>query len=353
MNKTRNQLKQQEFTATVGGNRKCCALNKEYFWMSENLIFHFEGALADEHQMNFYESARFQYAAARLLVKLSQFRSSGKFQQKISNKSNLDVRLASQSDGSFNINVEDSSQDASEEHFMDISLGDLIAYVSERVIEKLDEESLKNAGAVSDKSDFGDELSAIDQNSEVAISTMKQAEELRVRTHDLVKRRDAEISRESRMNESARSIARIDFARSQKLTAMSAPLISEMATALRRSANTLEVSSSISGKSEPVLFLDQDMASEIETSIVDKEITTLLCDVIQFNKDNGWGKVKIENGTVTVSFNIPYDILPSIKQTLIETMKKDQVYLQTYFVRDRAGEVNRLIIAGILPTPVD
>jgi hypothetical protein len=34
-------------------------------------------------------------------------------------------------------------------------------------------------------------------------------------------------------------------------------------------------------------------------------------------------------------------------------MKKDQVYLQTYFVRDRAGDVIRLIVAGILPTPTN
>lgn len=155
------------------------------------------------------------------------------------------------------------------------------------------------------------------------------------------------------MNYNAESIKKIDFARSQKLIAMSAPLISEMATALRRSADSLAVSSSVSGASNPVLFLDQNMAAEIETSIVDKEITAILCDVIQFNKDNGWGKVKIENGTVIVSFSIPYDILPRIKQTLIDTMKKDQVYLQTYFVRDRAGDVIRLIVAGILPTPTN
>jgi hypothetical protein len=317
--------------------------------MSENLIFHFEGALSDEHRMNFYESARFQYAAARLLVKLSQFRNAGKFTQKISNKSNFDIRLASQSDGSFNINVEDTGQGASEDPFMEVSLGDLVAYVSERVIEKLNEEALQDAGHV-DGSAGGQ--SAIDQTAESILSSAIALSDLPTDTRDLVRRRVAEISREIRLSENVDAIAKIDFSRSEKLIAMSAPLISEMATALRRSADTLEVSSSVSGKSKPVLFLDQDMASAIVTSVVDKDITAILCDVIQFNKDNGWGKVKIENGALTVSFSIPYDILPRIKQTLIDTMKQDQVYLQTYFVRDRAGDVIRLIIAGILPTPI-
>jgi hypothetical protein len=325
--------------------------HKELNHMPESLTFHFEGRLADQHKMNFYESARFQYAAARLLVKLAQFRSSGKFQQKISNKSNFDVRLTSQSDGSFNINVEDPGQDTPSEQFMNISLGDLVAYVSERVISKLDEDSLKSTGAAKQGGAGG--KSEIETLSENIIAKTTTVEKLPKANRDLVKRRVAEISRENRLNDSAKSIIKIDFARSQKLIAMSAPLISEMATALRRSADTLEVSSSISGKSKEILFLDQSMASEIETSLVDDEITTLLCDVIQFNKDNGWGKVKFENGSVIASFNIPYDILPRIKQRLIDTMKKDQVNLQTYFVRDMAGEVIRLIVVGILATPTN
>ncbi|MFN4008490.1 MAG: hypothetical protein ACK4K8_00920 [Pannonibacter sp.] len=319
--------------------------------MPESLTFHFEGRLADQHMMNFYESARFQYAAARLLVKLAQFRNSGKFQQKISNKSNFDVRLTSHSDGSFNINVEDPGQDVQSKHFMDISLGDLVAYVSERVIAKLDEDALKPT----ETSKQGDARikSEVEILSEKIISKTTTIEELPRANRDIVKRRVAEISREARLKDSANSIIKIDFARSQKLIAMSAPLISEMATALRRSADTLEVSSSISGKSKEILFLDQRMASEIETSEVDDEITTFLCDVIQFNKDNGWGKVKFENGTSIASFNIPYDILPRIKQQLIDTMKKDQVNLQTYVVRDMAGEVIRLIVVGILATPTN
>lgn len=88
--------------------------------MSETLTFHFEGALADSHKMNFYESARFQYAAARLMVKLAQFRKSGKFSKNITSKSNFDIKLISQSDGSFNINVEDPGQETSQGNFIKI-----------------------------------------------------------------------------------------------------------------------------------------------------------------------------------------------------------------------------------------
>ena len=124
-----------------------------------------------------------------------------------------------------------------------------------------------------------------------------------------------------------------------------------MATALRRSADTLEITSSRDGSSAPVLFLNREMAQQIETATVDDDITPILVDVVQFNKDNGWGKVRFEAGAIVVSFSIPSDILPSIKQRIIDSMNEDQVYMQAYFVRDRAGKVTRLIVVGIIQTP--
>lgn len=325
--------------------------------MSEALTFHFEGALADSHRMNFYECARFQYAAARLMVKLAQFRQQGKFVKKITNSSNFNIELVSQSDGSFNINIEDHGHAATEDPFIEISLADLIAYVSERIIEKVDEETLSNV-AISNRGrqsvrDIADEdpAAGLDKLVQAAMDNRALTADLPGEVQDLVKRRVAELYRERRLTVSQRAISRIDVARSQKLIAMSAPLISEMATALRRSADTLEVTSSVNGQARSVLFLNREMAQEIETAAVDEDITPILGDITQFNKDNGWGKLKIENGAKTLSFSIPYDLLPTMKQKLIEHMKRDLVYLQAYFVRDPTGEVIRLIAVGILPTP--
>ncbi|MDW7553246.1 hypothetical protein D9623_29780 [Azospirillum brasilense] len=325
--------------------------------MSEALTFHFEGALADSHRMNFYECARFQYAAARLMVKLAQFRNQGKFAKKITNSSNFNIDLVSQSDGSFNINVEDSGQSTHDNPFIEISLADLIAYVSERIIEKVDDDTLSNA-AISNRGrqsirDIADEdpAAALNKLVQAAMDDRALTTNLPAEVQDLVKRRVAELYRERRLTLSQPAISRIDAARSQKLIAMSAPLISEMATALRRSADTLEVTSSVNGQNKSVLFLNREMAKEIEISAVDEDITPILGDITQFNKDNGWGKLKIENGAKTLSFSIPYDLLPTMRQKLIEHMKRDLVYLQSYFVRNHAGEVVRLIAVGILPTP--
>ena len=323
--------------------------------MAEKLTFHFEGALADEHKMNFYESARFQYAAARLMVKLAQFRRKGKFVSKISAKSNLGIQLISQADGSFNINIEDADQ-PDDMDYVKVPLSDLIAYVSERIVEKLDAdvigEALAEAGILGASSDFDGRVEDIDEAINQYLVGSDLLAPLSPEIKDLIKRRVAEAQREKVMIENQETIAKIDSESGQKLIAMAAPLLSEMAmTALRRSAETFEISSSSAEGSRAVLFLDRNMAQDIETAVVDERITPILGDVIQFNKDNGWGKVKIEEGAKTLSFSIPYDKLASMKQNLIDQMKKDLVYLQTYFVRDQANEVKRLIVVGILPTP--
>jgi hypothetical protein len=328
----------------------------ECWRMSEKLTFHFEGALTESHRMNFYEAARFQYAAARLMVKLAQFRADGRFVKNITNGSNPDIRLADQSSGSFNIVIEDSSRKP-DEQFVDTSLSDLVAYVSDRVIEKIDDNTLgkvrsfipggRGVGKAADKAP----VLALDDMIEAAIADKKTASTLPAEVNDLMKRRSAEAYREKRLVESQSTVSRIDLPRSQKLIAMSAPLMSEMATALRKSATSLEVKTSVGGKEHSVLFLDRQMAQEIETALVDQEITVILGNVIQFNKDNGWGKIKIENGSKTIGFSVPSDILPSIRQGIIESMQTEQVFLQTNFVRDRSDEVVRLIVIDLLPLP--
>lgn len=326
--------------------------------MAEKLTFHFEGALADAHRMNFYESARFQYAASRLMVKLAQFRSKGRFVKKISTRSNINIQLVSQMDGSFNINIEDPGQPDDGKQFVKVPLSDMIAYVSERIVEKLDAgvlaENLLQTPLIGTDGgiDDSDQIGEVDALIESYLNDDVLFAALPAETKELMRRRVAESHREKRLAENEAVIAKIDAESGRKLVAMAAPLLSEMAqTALRRSAESFEITSSVDGQTKSVLFLDQRMAKAIETSVVDEEITPLLGDVVQFNKDNGWGKVKIEEGLKTLNFSIPYDKLLDLKQTLIDNMKKDLVYLQTYQVRDRSYEVTRLIVVGILETP--
>lgn len=100
-----------------------------------------------------------------------------------------------------------------------------------------------------------------------------------------------------------------------------------------------------------MLYLNKEMAHEIETAKVDKDVSAILGNIIQYNKENGWGKVRVPRLLTPISFSIPSDMKGALQPTLITQMRKDKVYLQAYYVRDRGNEPIRLIVVGLLPIP--
>ncbi|MER9210074.1 hypothetical protein [Mesorhizobium sp. M0771] len=326
--------------------------------MPEKLIFHFEGALADQHTLNFYEAARFQYAAARLIVKLLQFRSTGGFVKKITNTSNRDILLQSQDEGSFDISILMPALMVAQETFVSVSVTNLMSYIFERIVGKTSNSDV--ATALNAHTEVVAQIGHIDDNNteliNKALSIIQNDQEIKENLHgqqkELLERRIAELTREKEMTSASAQLGRIDGAREQKLISMSAPLVSEMATALRRSANTLQIVS-VAGHSAPkgILFLNRRMAEEIEVSAVDQQITPILGDIIQYNKETGWGKARLTISAQPLSFNVPSDIKGRLQSQLLAAMGRDKVYLQTYIVRDKVGEPVRLIVVGILPPP--
>lgn len=308
--------------------------------MDESITFRFNGDLASSHKMNFYEVARFQYAAARWLVKLARYRLDGQFPKSISSRTNISINLVSQSSGSFNINVEDNSQEESDAKLPDAKIADLMAYVSERLIEKI-------AG-----DQQAETLKALDRLIEKIRNDETELTGLSDRDRDNVLQRIAEQNRDETLYDRGAALHRIDEVDGQRLVAMSAPLIREMGTALRKSADTLEVVYSSRGQRRSILFLNKRLSETIESTRMDDFTTPITANITQFNKDTGWGKLKIENDRSIVSFNIPYDVLSRVRSNFIESMKADRVNLLTYFVRDLSREVVRVVVIGILPTPV-
>ncbi len=292
------------------------------------------------------------------MVKLEQFRSSGGFVQKITNNSNRDILLKTQSDGSFDITVLLPLLETARDQFLSVSIPHLMSYVFERIVGKTSNSDVATALNANQK--VVETIGHIDDNNtetiNKALSIIQTDQAIKESLHkdakEMLERRIAELTREKELTNNQAQFSRIDTAREQKLISMSGPLVSEMATALRRSAETLEIKAD-SNTSNPsnILFLNRRMAAEIEVSLVDKEITPILANIIQYNKETGWGKARITEVPSLLSFNVPSDIKSRIQSQLLSSMEKDKVYIQTYFVRDKHGAPARLIIVGVLPLP--
>jgi hypothetical protein len=232
----------------------------------------------------------------------------------------------------------------------------LLAYVGERVIGKTAD------GAITSILNAHEELvdrfgtftkgSSVDHVIAEILGDVSLRKRLSRETIELLERRLAEIARDNTIGAHMRQITRIDADREQKLISMAAPLLSGMATAFRRSAKTMQVIARRGGAEQNVIYLNKDLAAEIGSAKVDPEITPILGNIIQYNKETGWGKVRISIISVPLSFSVPSDMKPEIQSDLVAAMRKDSVYLQIRFVRDRVGEILRGFIVGVLDDPI-
>lgn len=321
--------------------------------MSEKLLFHFDGSLADDHKLNFYEAARFQYATARLLVKLEQFRNTGAFVKKITNSSNRDIVIEAPERGSFDLTVILPIALAARDAFISTSISGLFSYVYERISGKSSDGDVVNA--LNSQTEIVKQIGHIQEgNSEnisraldIIAADQKIKENLYRENQEHLLARLSEMERISEISDNKASLARIDPVREQKLISMAAPLISEMATVLRRSADTLEISSIKDGDRKNIVYLNRRMAQEIELSSVDDQITLIAGDIVQYNKETGWGKIRLD-GIQLVSFNLPADIKDEMQTRILSSMGRSQAQLQSYIVRDKAGQMTRLIVVGII-----
>lgn len=179
---------------------------------AEKIVFHFEGSLADSHSLNFYEAARFQYAAARFVVKLLQFRASGSFVKKITNNTNSDILLETHSRGSFDISILIPIAMAAKDAFISTSASQLMSYVFERLVGKTPNNQI--ASVLNAQSEVVRQFGKINDND---TSTIMKALEL-IQHDQIVKdqmyrdnketlqRLNAELVREREINEKKISI---------------------------------------------------------------------------------------------------------------------------------------------------
>ncbi|BCH60424.1 hypothetical protein RvVAR0630_30480 [Agrobacterium vitis] len=328
--------------------------------MPEKIQFHFEGRLADQHTLNFYEAARFQYATARLVVKLAQFRDLGRFSKRIHASSNFDVLLETHKEGSFDITILAPLVMAGYDAFVSTSLSTLMTYVFERIVGKSsDSEVAKSLNSVQKITDTFGQISEnnTDQMKQVLEFVDKNQDHLIAmadKNAELYERLLAERERVNLLGANSLELHKIDPVREQKLISMSAPLVTEMATVLRTSADSLQViaRSNTSGKPRNILYLNKKMAEEIESDVVDQQMTSILGNIIQYNKESGWGKVRADFPNSPMSFNIPSDVKSTLQSKILAAMGREKIYMRTYVVRNKAKEATRLVVVGLMDMPV-
>ena len=120
----------------------------------------------------------------------------------------------------------------------------------------------------------------------------------------------------------------------------------EMGKPLIRSAERLEIGE-VSTKS-PFVNLNRRTVENLSGNSVDPLPSMLRGSVTRFDKENGWGKFRNPEFVAPVSFVLPSAIRNRLRGDVIDAMKEDEVDLVFYYVRDKSGKVQYLILDNVL-----
>lgn len=315
------------------------------------LDFHFVGGLAEKNRMDFYEAARFQYAAARLSVKLDQFRRTGRFSSRVTSASKTDIDLFPYERGSFSLKISAEVENQSEYH-VSVPLSTLWTYVLERVFQPteasaafdlIDDTALRSEFfQLVDKSTF--ETSAA---INLLKSKISESHKLSPREDELLDRLVAEAERRAYLSSHREILSQISPEEDASLVTMASPLLQELAVPLRRSAKLVTISAIDNLGRRPVLTVDRKTVADLESIQIDKRVTTIDVNIVQYNKESGWGKFRNDYWDGIKSFSVPADRKGDLKYNLLHAMREDTVSVDAYFVRNLAGEPIRLIVVNI------
>lgn len=320
--------------------------------MAEALLFKFEGNFAQQNKMDFYELARFQYAASRLAAKLAQFRRIGRFQKKITNNFETDIFIHPYKAGSFELNIEFPDVENAEYYLNSpltalwIFLSDLIFSSTDNLtaIDLIDSTSLKYEFDEIVNDGIFKSQEAIDLLNKRLIDMVGFEEGGRL----LLDRLQAEVNRRAYLEAHRDLFSSISPEDLAKLITMAAPLLRELAVPMRKSAKRVLVRSVDRFGTTDFLAENRRTTELIQTIETDDKITQHQINIIQYNKETGWGKFRSNQWAGTPSFNIINDKKDRVNDLLIDGMHDQSVVVDTYVVYSKSREPIRLIVSELV-----
>jgi len=339
--------------------------------MAEEVVkITFEGGIAAEGQLEFYEYSRSQYATARFIATVEYFRRSGKVADKIVGKSYINMTVKAPERGSFlyDVAVQVASTVASG------AVIGFLAYVWHQLAprrEKVDalltklaefklfeekertlqsQERTKQLDILREISD-GERASpqqgidlvqwSVDtaniQFSELEVPVAERAEVLL----ELIAERD----RENEINNIKSDLAGFDEASINKLTSRLRPMVSEIALPLKRSATRMSIGSTLAN--DNFIFLTDAIVQFIQTRSPEEDVTTIVGRVKSYDRDAGVGKVQSNDLHRILNFIVPVYRRDELRDWILAAMQRDNVHLTCRRILDESGLPTSLILLDI------
>jgi hypothetical protein len=337
----------------------------------EKISFSFTGGIADEHELNFYEAGRFQYGAARFIYTLERFRQEGKVISRLTTKVKADIRVKAPQEGSFLQDVLVVAVPAITECAINTSFESIFAYAWDKLLPKSKgtdvaveiarKEVEREREQTKQEAEKTKQFQTLESVANAGFATTQQALDI-IRTvlengapsasghtpselgsfHDELQ---GQLIREQIVRENATQLARISPETERKLAGQLRRTVQDISLPLRSSASNLNVSAPSVGK---VANLDRETArriTEVEEDILPDVIRG---NIKSYDVESGVGKFRYDELQNPLPFRVPSAMKDSLKDRILDSMKKEDVLIRAYFVRDTYNNPTALVLDEIL-----
>jgi hypothetical protein len=329
----------------------------------ESISFRFTGGDADDGRLNFYDASRFYYGAARFIYTLEYFRQTGTVLSKITTRVNAEYLITAPREGSWILDVLHDAGPVVAECAIKVPMEGLISFVMERLTpgtksremlaQLAQEQTAQARERTAQERERTKQIQALTKTNEQALKLVADLanakvasdEQTRQVLNELKREITASKERERVIEPYKREFDRIPGKAVDRLVDRTSTQVVEMGKPLIRSASELSITS---GRKRSVANLNRRSIEQLSGNVVDPIPTTLVGDLVRYDKENGWGKFRNPVFSKPVSFVVPSSRKSLLNLEVIEAMKEDKINVAFYYVRDRRGAVRYLVFDHLL-----
>lgn len=346
----------------------------------EKISFHFNGGIADNHELNFYEAGRFQYAAARFIYALESFRQDRRVVGRLTSKIAVDIRVKAPTQGSFLQEIIIFAAPAITDCALQVSVEAMMAYAWNKLFPASDTDNelaveLARAEVAREGQRTLQEvertqqirlMSDVARNGEATTQqaltilqeTLNSNRQVMLGEQEITKqvlqlafgRTKSDIERQELLSEFQEPLAEIDDTESDKLAGQLRKAVPDMVLPLRTSAEQLDIGGVSTGKS--FASLDFDSGQAIGSHQIDADRQTRRGKIKSYDREQGSGKFRYHGDNALLnplSFKIPSERRLEVGPKIIQAMQMESVIVAIQFVKDKFGNTISVILWDVFP----
>lgn len=347
--------------------------------MEDRLIFRYEGLLADQGQLNFYELGRSYYAAARMVYTVARFRETGRVLQKIQERIDSTIVATAPRRGSFEFEAVAFVKDVVIPAAVSVPLTAIFAWVWQRIVRSDQvQRAIDNDAKIELRKIESRERIALSREETRRIQTLRDfvngrrtsiedylryqregIEQLTLRggsrdelkeATERVARLTADKERQDIINAHETVFSKISSAQGDALEKRVRQIAPDLGLPLRSSAETF----SFGMNDQKNLFarLDRSEFERVDAEVVSDSIETIQAEIIRYDKEGRYGKLRTyADGTVYGTneffFRTSSSCPKRAHSDIIDAMHHGIVIVSLTSVLDAQGNVARVILQDI------